>query len=126
MATLAFGQKVLPENDRKPNDWQKMKDCAIQAEKVGPNEAEANKGGFTNHYSPKYDRCYIRISWITLSADQSVSGQGLRLLDAFEHDSVAVFIETFSPPQAKAFCMVDDNPADCSKAKGFIAEHMQN
>jgi hypothetical protein len=42
--TLAFGQKTQSENDHKPDTWQKMKDCAAQAEKVGPGEAEVNKG----------------------------------------------------------------------------------
>ena len=106
-----------------------MKDCAAQAEKVGPGEAAVNKGNYDNHYSPKYDRCYVRISW-TISQGEPVSGLGVRLIDAFEHSTIAV--STITSPESKANCFVESTDrqlikvVDCSAAAAFIYDHMSN
>lgn len=108
-----------------------MKDCAAQAEKAGPREAEVNKGSYNNHYSPKYDRCYVRVSSKIQNGEQ-VSGQGIRLVDAFERNTVAAFAETFPPSKSRISCFVDEGRSDglttvdCSAAKDFIFEHMRN
>ena len=73
----------------KPDTWEKMRECAAQAEKVRPGEAAENSGIYTNHYSPKYDRCYVRITWV-IKKGEKVLGQRIRLLDAFEHDTMAL------------------------------------
>jgi hypothetical protein len=118
---LSFSQRTQPEND----NWQKMKDCAVQAEKVGPGEADVNKGSYSNHYSPKYNRCYLRISWLIKQGDE-VSGQGLRLVDAFEHNTIALYQISVGPSESKPVCFVDVGQVDCSAAKDFISEHMRN
>lgn len=116
VAALAFGQD-------KPDTWQKMKECAAQAEKIGPGEAAANKGTYTNHYSPKYDRCYVKVSWV-MKEDQKISGQGDRLIDAFERDTIALYQVTFS--ESKSLCFMPNGVAECSEVKDFIFEHMRN
>jgi hypothetical protein len=123
-AALALGQKTQSENDHKPDTWQKMKDCATQAEKVGPGEAGANKGSYNNHYSPKYDRCFVRITWIIRGPGEQVSGEGIRLFDAFEHSTVAISYVT--SPASKISCFVDDRSVDCSEARDFISDHMRH
>jgi hypothetical protein len=162
--TLASGQKTQSENDRKPDTWEKMKDCAAQAERIklfvaevvaelalgverdaaagaGTHENyglhysaveldaaalahwEATHDGYVNHYSPKYDRCYVRISSIIQKAGR-VSDLGIRLIDAFEYNTVAVFKATV--PASKNLCLADDTVVDCQVARDFISDHMRN
>jgi hypothetical protein len=123
--TMALGQKAQSENDHKPDTWQKMKDCAAQAERVGPGEAEINKGNYVNHYSPKYDRCFVKISWVIRQGEE-IKGQGARLVDAFEHDTIALSQTTFPPSESKNVCFVPSGIVGCSEAKDFISEHMRN
>jgi hypothetical protein len=129
LATLAFGQKA-PETDSK-EDWQRMKDCAAQAEKIGPGEAEANKGTYTNHYSRKYGRCFLKISWTT-EKDGGVLTRGYRLIDAFEHTNIAVYQASLPESESKTVCYIDSpsglviDIVACSVARDFIVEHMRN
>lgn len=76
-----------------------------------------------NHYSPKYDRRYVRISLIVQEAGR-VSAQDIRLIDAFELSTVARFRATV--PASKNLCLADDSVVDCQVAKDFISEHMRN
>jgi len=124
--TLVFGQKTQSESDNRPGSWQKMKDCAAQAEKVGPVEAEANNGSYTNHYSAKYDRCYVRITWLLKGQGEEVSEIGERLVDAFEHDTKALSLTPQPQPGSKKGCFVDGGTGDCAAASDFISEHMRN
>ena len=119
LATLAFGQKA-PETDSK-EDWQRMKDCAAQAEKVGPVQAEANKGTYTNHYSPKYGRCFLRIVWWS-----SDSVRNIRLMDAYEHENLALYQPGHPDTGSKDACLLLTAVAECSVVWDFIAERMRN
>jgi hypothetical protein len=117
---LAFGQKA---NTDSKEDWQRMKDCAAQAEKIGPSEAEPNKGSYSNHYNPKLGRCFVKITWLTRQGSE-ISGLGVRLVDAFEHDTVALFQVTFPESESKSPCSIGTTQAGCASVKDFIADRM--
>ena len=85
-AVLSFAQaptKKTTPAQAKPDTWQKSKDCAAQTEKV-----MKDKTGFTNHYSPKYNRCFI--SELTRApgerAGKDYPETVNQLIDAFEKD----------------------------------------
>ena len=154
-AVLSFAQtttkKVSPPARSapaaKPDTWEKSKECASQAEKVmaDPGYAVAQgSAGYVNHYSPKYNRCFIEVYHFI---KESVKGGPLTstvLVDAFERSGLANTSIGIKPEIAcrneanreqcedlareiwKIGCQIDGTPADCDKAKDFIAEHMKN
>jgi hypothetical protein len=126
LAVSAFAQ-TAEKSSPAPDSWQKMKECAAQAEKVMMDKA----GTWENHVSPKYGRCFIlRIT--------NVPGEGAgktypqfvnQLIDAFERSELAQRVsETAVPPAPSDLlsCRIDHKPVDCDKAAAFIAEHMKN
>jgi len=58
------------------DDWQRMKECAEQADREakrsgwieGKRDGDASIVGWQNHYSPKYERCYVSVSYINHEA----------------------------------------------------------
>jgi hypothetical protein len=167
VATLLFGQTAkkaapgrLPE---KPDTWQRSKECATQAEKMiaardlrsvsfgGPRVAS-----WTNHYSPKYSRCFVSVSYFDGATPPPKGMPWLSstiLIDAFERSTVASTATDLAPPAEIAcgdqqepaecdamreamresvrimwqtFCNIEKEPTDCAKAKEFIEDHMRN
>ena len=152
---LAFPQsepkKAIPP-PAKADTWQKSKECAAQAEKVMAERTRAltisgsRDIEWSNHYSPKYNRCFLKIEWMQ---DDKVAVKGgpmfyMFLLDAFERTTLA---NSADGPPVEAVCRYDDNPkeceqraafvwklacqiedqkSDCSNAREFIADHMKN
>jgi hypothetical protein len=118
--------KKIPSKHTRPDTWKKSKECAAQAEKVITDWDDAAVF-WQNHYSPKYNQCFLLISrqidlkdWI---------GPVLKdtLHDAFERSTLATSITSPVPPQVAALCSTDDDPkADCKTAADFITEHMKN
>lgn len=124
-AVLSFqrstAQKAIPRAERS-DTWQKSKECAEQAEKIrGENNSSKNlEAGSVNHYSPKYNRCFVRI---TLTARHVKVGPGVdrtsstMLMDAFE-GSVGAIVPFTGP------CYLGGEPADCAKTESFISNAM--
>jgi hypothetical protein len=63
--------------------WQKMKDCAARADKIVAREQpdlskmseefiNSNNYDNSNHYSPKYNRCYVLLRHTKHEKDQAV------------------------------------------------------
>jgi len=149
--TKSNDQKQTPKTA--PDNWQKMKDCAAQSEKA---MAERDRrsisfGGhgsdeWSNHYSPKYNRCFAKAEYLVSTKDAVKGGPNLltHLMDAFEQVTLASSASGPSPqfqcrnePDPKAcersaatlwdiFCKIEDEQVDCAKAKQFIEEHMKN
>jgi hypothetical protein len=105
-AVLSFGQTTdkkapAPENTAKkaqspakPDTWERSKECAAQAEKVVAGWSQ--RTGFTptewsNHYSHKYDKCFISLSFLNASRDEKVFPTLFSnvLVDAFERSNIA-------------------------------------
>jgi len=129
-AALSFGQttakkETAPATKKstvsaaKPDTWQKSKECAAQAEKlVAEWERDGLAKGFpkviwTNHYSPKYNRCFIEAFFDPSTRVSS-------LIDAFERSTLA------SCDFANEYCTIDIEKVDCVKVYDFIKEHMKN
>jgi hypothetical protein len=118
------------------DNWQRSKECAAQAEKLmtewhNLTDAPPKDGGiapsWTDHYSPKYNRCFIKYTHTINEGWTSSMVLEDMLIDAFERSTLAKSFPLAAPAQIKLFCSTDDDPkADCEKAKNFISDHMKN
>jgi hypothetical protein len=129
---LSFGQttKKTTSPTVKPDTWKKSKECAAQAEKVmAERDSRMVASGipgavdWTNHYSPKYDKCFISATYFNSKAGKDAPAFGTNLIDAFERSILA---NSASAGPSDGFCKVDDKTTDCAKAAIFISEHMKN
>jgi hypothetical protein len=156
LAVLSFAQtptKKISPAQPKSDTWQRSKECAAQAEKAVEerNSRSVAYGGhgsdsWTNHYSPKYNRCFVKVEYF---ADQTYAVKGGPLFytfleDAFERTNVA---ESADGPSIQLVCGLEENPKECEKkaasayesvceiedqktacatVKDFITEHMKN
>lgn len=103
VAVLSFGQTPAPRETppttkkataqgAKPDTWQKSKECASQAEKMiaeWPSRTGSAPADWNNHYSPKYDKCFVKLSFFTKSQDEKVFPTlfSAGLYDAFERSA---------------------------------------
>jgi hypothetical protein len=164
MAALTFGQtpakKETPPPVKKtappaaPDLWERSKECAAQAEKmIAAHDAEMvallgakHSDRWSNHYSPRYDRCFVESIYLPQAKDIVKGGPVTftTLFDAFERSDLASTAVGLAPEIAcrneqnseqcleiarniwKSSCRIDNQPTDCAKAKQFIAEHMKN
>ncbi len=135
------------------DNWEKMKDCAAQAEKA---IAEINRrrvsaglhgvGDWIDRYSPKYNRCFLKIQSLFESTAPPIKGAPFyytSLIDAFEQAPVAGSTSGLESPQEACRneadqkecerraeyawnCNIEGEKSDCSKATQFIDKHMKN
>lgn len=138
-----------PEKDA----YQRIKDCAEQAERMVARkgwrkdqlaaEEESTFVGSENHYSSKYNRCYLRASFFTSQApDNPVTFY--KFYDAFEGKLLAFCNDTPPLPEgaakrAKFFCSIEekvnsDTPfapgsehvGDCDFCRSYVADRWNN
>lgn len=156
LSSAETAEKKPPLTDGKTDNWQKSKECAAQAEKVMADRDRrlAAFGGpgsgadeWENHYSRKYDRCFISAYYFISSKKPYVKGSpsfSTLLIDAFERSTVARSAGILRPEFAcgdaekpaeceqavrslnKRVCQINDKEADCEKAASFISEHMKD
>jgi hypothetical protein len=116
--------------------WQRMKDCAEQAERTAKREklfAGAVMDpylsmGYTNHYSPKYERCFIDTSMIN-NAPKKNPGMPLTeriLFDAYEGRLLATCSSTDGNFVICQFDGDDSAKGDCGRCAAFIEDRMTN
>jgi hypothetical protein len=124
---------------RKTDDWQRIKECAQQAERFVKDWEKVPKGmeeqaksvqllGWQNHYSPKYGRCYIQLSIHTDSKMASnVPEIHEEMFDAFEGRSLASCTSPLMK-NAHLMCFVSDRNigGDCNACRQYIDDHMNN
>jgi hypothetical protein len=142
LAALASGCQVPPKapdpatqtTTAKPavDVWERSRQCAEQAEKVvkreqarlGPEESVLV---WENHYSTKFERCYVRVTYLfrgpVVKAGIGPS-QLDTLSDAFENRIVAEFAQGVK--EDSSFCRIKDGSDDqsCRAAKAYIEERM--
>jgi len=110
--------------------WEKMKDCAARADKIVADELRyrhIDSYNASSHYSPKYNRCYVRFQIGSYAKDFRVAYT--RLIDAYEGDDLATITEYFpKDKQPWAICTIgDDGGSDiCPAARKFMDDHMHN
>jgi hypothetical protein len=88
--------------------WDRMRQCAAQADVVakrsdwaeGRHTKDLTTLSWSNHYSPKYQRCYIEVTYILHRSDRNHIGY--ELWDAFEGNVVANCSDAF--PQLANDC----------------------
>jgi hypothetical protein len=134
-AVSSIGQatKKEPPVQGKADMWQRSKECAMQSEKLMADDdrrAVASGVGIAthweNHYSPKYNRCFVSASYMTSAKDgggKTVPMFQTQLSDAFER---SVLANSAAVGPTNGFCHIEDRQADCDKVAIFISEHMKN
>ena len=130
------------------DNWQKMKDCAAQAEKL---EKKLNGDGkdfvySQYHYSPKYNRCYLERSWhwSPLDRESKQAYDEDELTDVYEnreladihgtwdytkpagkdglwHPQLSCFIGSYKDAQGE----LQLKYTDCRETRAFIDDHMK-
>jgi hypothetical protein len=122
-AVLSSGTSCqkAPAPSAKLDTWERSKECTAQAEKlVAEYDRDGLARGFpktvwTNHYSPKYNRCFVQIF-----GSDAKQGRTVALQDAFERTPVA------DEDPGNAHCTIDSEKVDCVRAIDFITDHMKN
>ncbi len=90
--------------------------------KVRPSPLITFDKSFMNHYSVKYNRCFVAFTYTmnNFEGDPRVERRSATILmDAFERSLLATL--DFSPN-----CFVEGEHSDCTTAANFIDEHMKN
>ena len=84
-----------------------------------------DRGTWENHYSPKYNKCFISVIDGGTGAFHGLARK--RLLDAFERTTLATFVLGHAPADDPGWsCQIDFEFVKCAKAADFITEHMKN
>jgi hypothetical protein len=127
LGVASFAQQPLKKTEPKPDNWQKTKECAAQSEKVIAERKNMDHSTWENHYSPKYNRCFLAILDILSTVDgagKDFSKYQWQLLDAFERSDVAA--AQWDGPTYPGGCRIEGKQIDCATAKNFINEHLKN
>jgi hypothetical protein len=126
---------VKPAVEPAANVWERSRQCAEQTEKVikrveAERSADVGLVGWQNHYSPKYERCFVHLSYVNRKAKEL----GLpvtfdELDDAFENKLLAVATGVIRAKNAEWYCSitdgVTDSNGDCAAARAYIDERMK-
>jgi hypothetical protein len=133
-ATAPIAKKETATPVAKPNLWQRGKECADQAEKVMADiKTTALKiSSWENHYSPKYDKCFV--SYFGTDSLQDVAIFTHTLIDGFERATLAYVWKRYPVTGGSiqlgklegAVRSIDSEDVNCEKAGQFIDEHMKN
>lgn len=86
---------------------------------------------WTNHYSPKYEKCYLRMTFFnTLSKSDKTQPRTFdTILDVFENREVASCTSSSTSDTSSVGCSVKERVqslGDCRACWQFINEHMTN
>jgi hypothetical protein len=123
----------------KKDGWQRMKDCADLSDLMtkrmgwveGAHTDDHTVQGWVNHYSPKYERCYVQVGYLNRLAkkDKSLPLLYEELWDAFENRLVAV-CTTSSAAKSEDFCLIPDAKSEsdigCQACRQFVDDRMNN
>jgi hypothetical protein len=99
-AVVSFAQapaKTAPLSSAKQDTWERSKECAAQAEKMvagWSQRAGSAPTDWNNHYSPKYNKCFVSITSVQLSTDEKTfpTLHSTALFNAFERSpSIAAY-----------------------------------
>ena len=129
---------VQATTNKQPDNWQRMKECAEQTERdakrggwvEGQRNGNVTTTGWRNHYSPKYGRCYVVVSYMNHAAEtnHALPLSYYELYDAFEARLLSTCIDaaTF---ETNMFCstQTDHGPSfDCRACRTFTNDRMDN
>jgi len=127
-------EQARQQEQKRADDWQRMKECAQQTERMAKQEGwvQGKDGilGWQNHYSPKYGRCFVSMSFMDESAKKDPDWPLLydELIDAFEGRTLAMCTDA-QVSKARFLCNVQD-PAgptgDCGACRQWIEDRMRH
>lgn len=136
-----ISQKATPE-PRQTDNWERARECAAQADRLAKRESWV-KGGtklhfttedWSNHYSPKYQRCYVWVTYSELIEEkhQEKIGPGNvfvfdELWDAFEQRMLGRCTGDTRKAIQGNFCAIYDGQETrfgCDACKQYIEDRM--
>ena len=129
----SVAEQLPPSQEARADDWQKMKDCAAQADRIhqrAQQDASPSSAlGRQNHYSAKYNRCFVSTSYVNQEAKKNHNLPLMydELWDAFEEGLLAICTDA-AVSSAATFCTVQDQEhfGDCRFCRAFINDRMNN
>jgi hypothetical protein len=105
----------LTAQEKPKDNWERTKACAAQAEKVA---RENEYALIQNHYSPKYEKCYMHVSYIVEWGYRAV-------IDAFEQK----YLTLESMGKDKRSCWVYELGAKqvpCPVLEDYVSDHLDH
>jgi hypothetical protein len=125
---------VAAEAGKKGDGWQRMKECAEQAERFAKHEGLAKDPAvpsWRDHYSPKHGRCYILVNHVNWAPGKlgDLPRHYDELWDAFEGRLLSICTDSTWATQSALYCSVqaDDSPKnDCQACREFTKDRMDN
>lgn len=104
--------------------WQKMNDCAAQAEKWEAKHHPTYAGissTYLNRYSTQYDACYVR--WTVVNNYNR--SESIFMDDPFEDKPIATVYHLHLSEETDSG-WIGDKSVTADKAQAFINDHMEN
>jgi hypothetical protein len=118
--------------------WQRMRECAEQTDRIakragwveGKRTGDLTIMGWRNHYSPKYGRCFVIVSYMSHSAENAENQPPLfyELYDAFEARLLSICTDAISY-STSTFCSIPTGHApswDCAECRQFANDRMDH
>jgi hypothetical protein len=133
------GEKSASADSGGKNHWLRMKECADQAERMAKRERWASGvtrlgsgtvdddfilKNWINHYSEKYDRCYIEIFWTPTPKAADLPNFYRQIYDAFEGNEVSSCAAPGPDGSGGVWC--DGFEPACTACRSFEKDHMTN
>ena len=132
IVTPLTGQTSAKKTTVNPDTWERSKECAAKAEKVMADKKENDQRArdtdptdvrdhqWISHYSPKYDKCFLRDSRTHFEDKYLVST--IELMDAFERRVLA----SRRAIGDKVLCRIGSDVVDCDSWTQFILVRITN
>ena len=133
----ALIQSVAPQSGvNSSQGWDRMRQCAEQADRLAVQQGwgrelageDVRATGWSNHYSVKFEKCFVRVDFINRGAGKvkTLPFFVYLLYDGFEGRGLAscTDVPTEDP---SAFCSVDgrdDLQNSCGACRNFVKERM--
>jgi hypothetical protein len=115
-----------------PDNWQRMKECADQVARVtkrqGLSPGREGVMGIENHYSPTYERCYVRLNLFNsaVKTNKRVPAVYYELWDAFEERLLAMCTDALVPDK-EIFCTIQEEDrgfVGCAVCGAYVKDRM--
>ena len=128
-------QETTGVSATKAENWERMRQCATRADQLtaaaglveGQRNGDVVTLGWINHYSPKFEHCYVLVSYLNKGGKAAPPGIPIsyhELWDAFERR----LLSTCAGPDfgSSAYCSLDGQKGfDCAACQQFIDDRMK-
>jgi hypothetical protein len=123
---------------REKDSWQRTKDCAEQTERFakakgwfeGKTKGETTIISWENHYSAKYQGCYVKINYWVNSRDLKLPSHYYEFWDAFEGKFLSRCNDAQQRQASGILCTVqsreDSENVNCGMCRDFVRDRMNH